>query len=346
MDETYFRKVTATVVIAVLVVLSFFLLKPILLSIISGFILAFIFSPIYNLIYRWTKSKNFPAAILCILLLAAIILPLWFFTPMIIDESIKLYRASQQMDIVTPLKNLFPSLFGSQEFSQEVGSITHSFITKATNALMNYLSNLILDFPTIIMQIFVVFFTFFYALRDKDKIIGYIKSLLPFSKEVEKKLFDSTRDITSSVLYGQLVIGIVQGIILGIGLFIFNIPNPFLLTIVAVLAGILPIVGPSLVGVPVAIFLFISGNSFATLGILGFTLLSSLSDHFLRPFMVSKKTKLHTALVLTGMIGGFFLFGILGFILGPLIIAYLIIVIEVYRNKPISSVLIQVNNKK
>ncbi len=341
MDENYFRKITATGVIAVLIVLSFFLLRPILLSIVSGFILAFIFSPFYNLLYKWTKSKNFPAAIICALLLAAIILPLWFFTPMVIDESIKLYRASQQLDIVTPLKNWFPTLFGTQEFSVEVGSITQSFITKATNSIMNYFSNLILDFPTIIMQIFVVFFVFFYSLRDKDKIIGYIKSLLPFSKEVEKKLFDSTKDITSSVLYGQVVIGAVQGIVLGIGLFIFNIPNPFLLTIIAILAGILPIVGPSLVGVPVAIFLLIEGNSVATIGILGFTLLSSLSDHFLRPFLVSKKTKLHTGLVLTGMIGGFFLFGLLGFILGPLIIAYLIIVIEVYRNKPISSVLIQ-----
>ncbi len=346
MDENYFRKITTTVVIAVLLVLSFFLLRPILLSIVGGFILAFIFSPVYNLIYRWTKSKNLPAAIICILLLAAIILPLWFFTPMIIDESIKLYRMSQQLDIVTPLKNIFPSLFGSQEFSQEVGSITHSFITKATNSLMNYLSNLILDFPTIIMQIFVVFFTFFYTLRDKEKIIEYIKSLLPFSKEVEKKLFDSTRDITSSVLYGQVVIGFIQGIVLGIGIFIFKISNPFLLTILAIIAGILPIVGPALIGVPIAIFLLIKGDTFSAFGILLFSLLSSVVDNFLRPFLVSKKTKLHTGLVLTGMIGGFFFFGMLGFILGPLIIAYLIIVIEVYRSKPISSVLIQAPNKK
>ncbi len=341
MDETYFRKVTATVVIAVLVILSFFLLRPILLSIISGFILAFIFSPVYNWIYKLTKSKNFPAAIICILLLAIIILPIWFFTPMIIDESIKLYRSSQQLDLVTPLKKIFPSLFGSQEFSQEVGSIIHSFITKITNSLMNYFSQLILDFPVMVLQIFVIFFTFFYALRDKEKIIAYIKSLLPFSKEVEKKLFDSTRDITSSVLYGQVIIGTIQGIVLGIGFFIFGVSDPFLLTILAILAGILPIIGPALIGVPVAIFLLMAGNNVSAIGVLLFSLLSSIVDNFIRPFLVSKRTKLHTALVLIGMIGGFLLFGVLGFVLGPLIIAYLIIVIEVYRNKPISSVLIQ-----
>lgn len=341
MDKDYFRKIVATATIAILVILSFFLVRSILLSIITGFLLAFIFSPLYNLLHRVIKSKTLPAVILCIFLLAAIILPLWFFTPILIDESIKFYRAAIGMDIVTPLQKIFPSLFASQDFSQEVGSILQSFISKIANSIMNYFSNIILDFPVIIMKIFVVFFTFFYALRDKEILISYIKSLLPFSKEVEKKLFDSTKDITSSVLYGQIIIGVIQGIILGIGLFIFKVPNPIILTLLAIVAGILPIIGPSLIGVPVAIFLFIGGNSFAGVGMLIFTFFSSLSDQFLRPFFVSKKAKLHSALVLVGMIGGFLLFGILGFIIGPLILAYLVIVMEVYRNKPLPSVLIQ-----
>lgn len=345
MDEAYFRKATTTVILTVLIILSFFLLKPILLSIIMGFILAFMFSPIYNKLHQLTKSKNIPAIIICILFLLLIILPLWFFTPTLIDESVKLYRASQELDIVTPLKNIFPSLFASQEFSQEIGSVMQSFITKLTNSLMNYLSSIILDFPMIIMQVAVIFFAFFYALRDKEQIINYIKSLLPFSKEIEKKLFESTRDITFSVLYGQVILGMIQGAILGLGFFIFGVPNALVLLILAVLVGILPIVGPTLVGVPVAIFLLIANNPIAAVGILIFTLISSVSDNFLRPLLVSRKTKLHTALVLTGMIGGFLLFGVLGFILGPLILAYLIIIIEVYRNKNLPKVLIQETDK-
>lgn len=341
MDETYLRKTTTIVILAVLLVLSFFLVKPLLLSMIGGIILAFIFSPVYNFLYKKTKSKTFPALIICLVLLSLIIFCLWSFAPMVIDESIQLYRASQQMDIVTPLKNIFPSLFASQEFSQEVGSIIQSFITKITNTLMNYVSNLLLDFPTILMKIFVVFFTFFYFLRDKENISEYIKGFLPFSKEVEKKLFQSTKDITSSVLYGQLILGIIQGIILGMGLFVLKVPNAFLLSLVGVFAGVLPLIGPSLVGFPVAISFLLAGSPFSAVGILLFTLASSLSDQLLRPLLVSKRTKLNPALVLIGMIGGFLLFGILGFVLGPLILAYLIIVIEIYRNKPLPDVLIQ-----
>lgn len=341
MDDNYFKKVATTLILAVLIVLSFFLVKSLLLSIIAGFVLAFIFSPFYNLLHKRIKSKNLSVTIICALLLAAIILPIWFFSPYLIDESIKLYRASQTLDIVTPLKTLFPSLFASDEFSQEIGSTIQSFITKLTNSLMNYLSQIILDFATILLQLFVVLFTFFYVLRDKDKLLEYIKSLLPFSKEVEKRLFDSTKDITFSVLYGQILIGIIQGIILGIGLFIFGVSNALLLTIVAIIAGILPIVGPMVVGVPVAMFLLIQGNSVSAIGILIFASVSSLSDHFFRPLFVSKRTQLHSALVLIGMVGGFLFVGLLGFIIGPLILAYLVIIIETYRNKPVPAVLIK-----
>lgn len=112
------------------------------------------------------------------------------------------------------------------------------------------------------------------------------------------------------------------------------------------IVGILPILGPSMLGIPVAIFLLIGGNSFAAIGILIFTLISSLSDHIFRPLLVSRRTRLHNGIVLVGMVGGFLLFGVLGFILGPLILAYLIIIIEVYRNKPISSILIKEGSNK
>jgi predicted PurR-regulated permease PerM len=341
MDEEYFKKVMSIATIGALIVLSFFLIKPILLSIIAGFLLAFIFSPIYNLLFRITKGKGLSAGILCILLIAIIVVPLFFFTPMIIDESIKIYRASQSLDIVTPLTKLFPNLFASKEFAQEAGSAIHTFITKVTNSLMNYVSNILLDLPNIAAQIVVIFFTFFYALRDKEEIISYIKSLLPFSKEIQKRLFDSTRDITSSVLFGQILIGLVQAAILSIGFFVFNVQNPFLVSLVAVVICIFPILGPTFVGVPVALFLLIGGDTFSALGVVVFTIISHLSDHFTRPLFVAKRAKLHSALVIIGMVGGFILFGILGFVLGPLIIAYLIILIEAYRNKNVPSVLIQ-----
>lgn len=333
MEEIYFKRVMTAIVLLALAVLSFFLVKPILLSIIIGILLAFVFSPVFYFITKYLKSKTISASILCIFLILLIILPIWFLTPIFVEQSLKVYMASQQMDYVTPLKTLFPSLFTSEAFSNEIGSVIHSFVTKTTNSLMNSFSELILNFPQIFLQLLVVFFTFFFVLRDKDTLVSYVESISPFSKEVEKKLFDSSKAITSSVIYGQIIIGIVQGIVAGAGFFIFGVPNALLITALACLTGILPIIGTAIVWVPVAVYLLIGGNTLSAIGVGVFGLVSSSMDNLLRPIIVSKKTKIHSSIILIGMIGGLFLFGILGFILGPLILAYLLIILELYRGK-------------
>jgi len=260
-------------------------------------------------------------------------LPFWFLTPIIIDQSIKIYIASQQMDFVVILKKIFPSLFASEDFSSEIGSILYSFTTKTTSYFMNILSKLILNFPTLLLQFFVTFFTFFFVLRDKEKIVSYIKSLLPFSKDIEEKLFESSREITSSVIYGQVIIGMIQGLIVGFGFFIFGVPNALFLTLLASIAGIFPIIGTTIIWLPVTIYFFIAGNTFPALGIGIFGIISNTIDNIIRPAFVSKKTKMHPLPVLIGMIGGLFFFGVIGFILGPLILAYALIIIEIYRLK-------------
>ncbi len=344
MDSPFFNKIITAGMLIILLVLTFFLLKPILLSILVAFFLAFIFAPVYNLFVRAFKSTNFSAFLICLLLIILIVIPIWFLTPVAIDQSFKVYLASQKVDYITPLQKIFPSLAGS-EFSAEIGSIIHSFVTDITNSLVNTLSELIFNLPTFILQLLVVFFTLFFVLRDRDALLNYIKSLLPFSKEVKSKLFEASKDITASVLYGQVIVGMGQGIIAGIGFFLAGVPNALLLTIIAALIGIFPIVGTIMVWVPVFIYLLIKGSTGAAIIVLIFGLISSNIDNFLRPLIVSKRTKIHTGLILISMIGGIFLFGVLGFIMGPLILAYLLIVLEIYRGKKRSDIFVDKSKK-
>ena len=341
MEEIYFKKVVTTAILVLLIVLSFLLLKPILMSIILGLFLAFIFSPVQDKLVKIVKSENLSVSIICIVLILLIVVPFWFLIPIFIDQSVSTYRAVQQIDFVTPLKTIFPSLFASGDFSNEVGSIIHSFVTNFASSLMNSFSELILNFPTLFLQISVVLFTFFFVLRDKDLLIDYIKSVLPFSPEVERKLFENTKGITSSVIYGEVVVGFIQGIITGAGFFIFGISNALVLGLLAILMGILPIIGPAIVWIPVAIYLLIAGNGFAAVGITIFGLLASTVDNILKPIIISKRTSISSPIILIGMVGGLFLFGVLGLILGPLILAYLLIILEIYRNKRVPSLIIK-----
>jgi predicted PurR-regulated permease PerM len=340
MENDYTKKVMTGVILIILLVLSFFLLKPIIMAIILGIVLAFIFTPVYDFAFKFIKRKNLTAFLMCLLLIVLIVVPLWYVFPIAIDQSIKFYMNSQDLDFVTPLKTIFPSIFQSEQFSNEIGLAIHSFVTKTTSSLMNSLSDVILNFPTLFLRLLVVFFSFFFVLRDKEEMVEYIKSLLPFSKDVEKRLFKSSKDLTISILYGQVLLGIIQGITAGIGFFIFGVPNALLLTLIAAVAGIFPIVGTTIVWIPVAIYLLIAGNTVSALGVVMFGLISSVIEAFFKPIFISRRAKMNSSLILFGMVGGLLFIGLLGIILGPLILAYLFIVIEAYRNKKLPEVVI------
>lgn len=345
MDETYFRKIITVIILVLLIVLSFLILRPILIPIIIALILVFIFSPVYDWLNKYIKVKTISVLLILVFLIAIILLPMWFLTSILIKQAFTMFQATQQIDFVTPLKSIFPDLFASEQFAIEIGNILASFTTKITNSLVNSLSNIILNFPTLLLQLTVVLFTFFFVLRDKDKVMEYVKSLLPFSKDVEEKLLKHTSGITASLVYGQFVIGIIQGLILGIGFLIFGVPNALLMTLIAIVAGILPIIGPFLVWVPVVIYLFITGNIVSAWGIIIFGIISSSIDNFLRPLIISKKTKINSAILLISMVGGLFFFGILGLLLGPLIISYLLILLEIYRGKAKPKIMIEEPSK-
>ena len=341
MDREYFRRLTSTGIILILLILSFLLLKSILLAIIFALILAFLFHPLYLRVNKFFNSKNLSAALMCLVLAAIIILPIWFLTPILIKQSLEIYISTQSLDFVTPLKNIFPSIFASETFSQEVGSVISSFVSKASNSFTNIFADLIRNFPILGLQLLIVFFIFFFALKDQEKFSEYIKSILPFPKEIEEKLFESSRGITRSVIYGQVFLGIIQGLLVGIGLWIFHVPNALLFTILAALAGIFPIVGTVIVWAPIAIFLFMTGNPIAGIGVTIFGILSSIVEVFVKPILIARSVNMHSAIILVGMIGGVLLFGVLGVILGPLVLAYLLIVLEIYRNKKLPGVFIQ-----
>ena len=345
MEQIYIKRMTTGVILLGLLVLAYFVIRPFLISVLAGIILALIFTPAFRKLVKYIKSKNLSTTLICILLAAIILVPLWFLTPMLIKQSINFFISSQQIDFVTPLSKAFPSLFTYETLSNEIVSVLHSFITKITNSLMNIFSNLILDFPTLFLHFLVVVFTFFFVLRDGDKFVSYIQSLLPFPKEVEKKLFKSSKDITFSVLYGQVILGILQGLLVGIAFFIFGVPNALLFTILACLAGIFPIIGTAIVWIPMAIYMVFSGNIVPALGVVVFGVLSSVLENVIKPIFISKRTRVHSAIILIGMVGGLFVFGIIGIILGPLILAYLLIVLEIYRDKRLPGVFINKGGK-
>jgi predicted PurR-regulated permease PerM len=172
----------------------------------------------------------------------------------------------------------------------------------------------------------------FYGFREGQGFIVYLKELLPLDGELKDSLFYELRTITQAVLYGQVLAAIIQGALGTLGLLIFGVPNWLFWGAIMIITALLPVLGTGLIWAPAAVGLIL--NDEITNGVLllvyGATIVMNI-DNFIRPKLVSTRTKVHPVLILIGVLGGLSVFGFIGMLVGPLILAMLVALIKFYE---------------
>ena len=321
------KKWVATGFILGIFVLSYLVLKDILIPIAFGLLFSYIFSPTYKLINRRIPNKTVSAFILVLGILIVVSIPIIYFIPELVKQTFNIYSLLQNFDFVRAFSN-----YAESDIAQALAINLDNLLGKFFSTLISQLSNFLVNLPSIILQLAVFLFTFFFAVKGSAKLNSYISSLSPFSAQTEKKFLKEFRGITNAIIFGQVLIGIVQGLAVGAGMYFLGIDNLLVLTFVACVFSIIPILGSWAVWLPVGVIHVVKGNpvpGFIFLLYGGF-FVSSI-DNVIRPYLLSKRSNLPVALSIIGTIGGLYFFGIAGLILGPLILAYLLIIIEFYR---------------
>jgi predicted PurR-regulated permease PerM len=331
-SEETIRNYFAVVLIAILLFFSFMIIKPIFMSILLGLILAYIFNPLDKFFLKFVKNKFISALITCSLFLALLFLSFWFLIPLLASQVFELILTVQSLDVIGLMKRFFPFLFASEKISINITIAYNNFISNLTNYALVWFTNFLTNFSSLILKSLIVLIVFFYTLKDGDSFLKFIKDVLPFKKEMTNRFILKSKEVTFSVIFGRLVIGIIIGLLTGAGFFIAGVEKTLLLTFFAIIASVIPIIGPWLIWVPVVITLFVGGNIVpAILLLLYYGLFISFFDNFLHAIFIARKSSIPTSLTLISSIGGIFAFGFFGIILGPLIAAYLLTLIEIYR---------------
>ncbi len=332
------RRFSLLFVILALGVLTFFIIKPVLFSIIAGLVLSYMFAPVYEKLHSKMKSRNGSALLTSSVIIIVIVIPIWFIAPILLRQIFDMFSSSQGLNVQSIIQSLFPT-FAPQQAAQFALALD-SFIGKIVSTALGFLNNLFLDIPVISLHLILMFFVFFFALRDSDKLSEFISGLSPFTKGKEKVIVKQFKDVTDAVIYGQIIVGIVQGGLAGLGLLIFGVENVLVLTVLAIFLSILPILGPFIIWIPVAIYLFISGNIGAGIGYLIYNIVVvSLVDNILRTYLISRKTSLSPAIIFVSMVGGLLVFGVLGFLLGPLIVSYFLMFLKSFKERTLQSLI-------
>jgi predicted PurR-regulated permease PerM len=331
-DTIISKKVIALIILLALLLLAFFIVRPFFVAIIFGFVLAFLLNPVYKKLNSWIKNPTVSSLIVCVFTVLVLAFGLYFLAQMTIKEAFNLYVQYQKIDFYSIVNSFLLKVFGSNVLASQITTTTQQAVITLTNTFMQEVSKLLVNAPGIILQLFVSLFVAYYSLKNNEKITNYIKEILPFDKETKERFITRSKELTGATVYGQVIVGIIQGAVAGIGFYVFGAPSPLLFTLLAIFLAIIPFIGPAFVWVPVSLIMMATGN--LTNGVLMFIfglLVVSWIDNIIKPSIVGKMGKVNQLTALIGMLGGIVLLGPVGLIIGPLALEYLVIFIDLYK---------------
>ena len=336
---------TAFVLLLVAAVTALFLavawpfLKPLLL----GALLAGLFHPLYRWITRLLGGRqSLGAAVTLLVLLVLGLGPLSVFLGIVVQQALTVsdqaipwlsqhLGAASTYNVHEWLVRRFPSL---AEYMPSQEQLLQNVATAAKTAgafLVTLASRMTATTAAFLLNLFVMLYAMFFFFKDGHKILERIFYYLPLNDEDETRMLARFTSITRATVKGTLVIGAIQGALAGVAFWVAGIDGAALWGTVMTILSIIPGIGAPLVWVPVVIVLFLNGQYLtATLLLVWCAAVVGTIDNFLRPVLVGRDAKMPDLLILIGTLGGLFLFGPIGFIVGPIICGLFLTVWDIY----------------
>ena len=335
----------------VLIVVSFFIIKPYLTAVLTGMIFSYIFYPLYFRINKRIASKNLSSLIASILVVLIITLPLFFVLNTVSKEAYATYLLSKQKVLsgqflteCEPADKIICKAVNylTNEVNQpQVRYYFDTTIKSITGRVTKDISNILFSLHVLVLDTFIVLFVMFFLFKDGKIFVNKIENMLPLKPSYRKHVIKRLNSMASAVIYGNLIIAIAQGTLGGIGFFIFGLSSPLLWGVIMIFASLLPYIGTSVIWLPASLFLIFSGyanmeTSLITKGILLMlygVFIIGIIDNILKPKLIGDRSGLHPVLVLLSVVGGINFLGFIGVIIGPMIIAALVTFINIYEEE-------------
>lgn len=343
-DRKVFSRYFFLAVLLGTTVLFFFMVQPFLIPVLLAATFSTLFYPLFEwLCRRFRGHRSIAAFVTCFILLLGIVGPLYTVANLMADEAVGFYREAEkwitrvqsrgevgpfaqirelavvkrlgldQLDWKSTLKDLAAS----------AGTVLGTIINKTSRGTIQ-----------VVVTLFMTLFTMFYFLRDGTSILRRLRALIPLDREYKNALAARFSSVARATVRGTLLIAIVQGTLSGLTLWAFGVGSPILWGVVATIASIVPLVGAWTVLYPAALALLISGHPWHALGVVAVTtLIISNVDNLLRPRLVGQETGMHDLMVFFSTLGGIGMFGPTGFIIGPMVAALFLSVIDIYSKE-------------
>ena len=332
--------------------LAFYITKPYLLALITGATIAYLSYPLYQKILKKTNKPNAASLIVVLLIVLFLTIPFIIVVGVVLKEAYATYTSLSQHDLGTNFLKIacrdesYLSCKAIRSFldflpKNDLDYYLQVTIKKITEFIIENTTKFLASIPSFMLNFFVMIFVVYYLLKDGELISSRIKNMLPLKESHKQHVFDRFHHITYAMFYGNITVAVIQGILGGIGFLILGGPSPILWGFVMILFALVPFVGTAVIWLPAALNLifigYIQNDSSSTIrGIIliayGLFVISGI-DNVLKPRLIGAKANVHPLLVLLGVLGGLELFGFIGLILGPVMLALLITFIDIYEEE-------------
>ena len=275
------------------------------------------------------RMKNVFAAALIILEVSAIVfVPLYFLIWMLVEriQDVNVDMA-QLVDTVKHFISLVQDETGYDLLSISNIETATGYMTKGIQFIINQVSGLVI---TTVVMIFLLYF----MLISRKSIEEYVFCLLPFSDKNKHKVMEEIRSMVRSNAIGIPLLAIIQGIIAILGYWVAGVPSPFLFGALTAVATIVPLIGTGLVWVPLVIYLGLTGNWIAAIGLLAYCALILVNiDNVIRFVLQKKLADTHPLITVFGVILGLKIFGFWGVIFGPLLLSMFFLLVNIFKRE-------------
>jgi len=319
-----------------LIYLVFRIVEPFLEPLVWSAVLAIFFFPVHERILRRLRPNR--AALVStlgvtVLLIVPALVVLVYTARQAIDATAQLQDTLMDPEKALPthalawIRHQLPQAWQSADFSQPLRQGAERIAAFLASRLAGLVKNLFNFF----VDLFIVIFALFFMFRDGKEIVRGASHLIPFDEAIQEDLLRESRDLIFASVAVALVIAVLQGALGGLAFTVGGISSPIFWAVLIAFFSLVPVVGSALIWVPAALFLAFSGHwgkGLAVVVICGGV--AGVADNIVRPLLLRNRTHLNELLLFLGVLGGLEVFGLLGLVIGPTILAAAMGVFRVY----------------
>jgi predicted PurR-regulated permease PerM len=321
------------------------IIKPFLIDIFLALVLFFTAKPLHRGLTRLLGGmRALASGLTCVLLAMFILLPLFTLVSLVATQALELYSTVNQglqsghlwqwVNVhITSLQSYLAGLNLPLPPEQiKLEQIVQTVLTSASQFIYTNAVGLLKGFTSFFFDLILVLFIAFFMFLQGDDFIEEIKKLSPLEESHNEEILKEMESTIKATLRGTVVVAFLQGIVGGAGLFLFGVPQPAFWGTVMIPAAVVPVVGSAIIWGPAALYLFFQGFVVRGVGLLLWSiLLIGAIDNLLKPLLMKGTRSTPSIFILFSILGGITYFGAIGFILGPLILSFLLSLLRIYQ---------------